>query len=43
MLTYFVRLAVTLRAENATPSLGKEMATLGIAGPALIVAGNSAI
>jgi glycerol dehydrogenase len=43
MLTVFCSPSRYTQGGNSTLSLGKEMATLGLAGPALIVAGNSAI
>ena len=43
MLTVFCSPSRYTQGSNATLSLGKEMATLGLAGPALIVAGKSAI
>jgi glycerol dehydrogenase len=43
MLTVFCSPSRYTQGRNATLSLGKEMATLGLSGPALIVAGNSAI
>jgi glycerol dehydrogenase len=43
MLTVFCSPSRYTLGANATLSLGKEMATLGLAGPALIVAGKSAI
>jgi glycerol dehydrogenase len=43
MLTVFCSPSRYTQGTNATLSLGKEMLTLGLSGPALIVAGNSAI
>ena len=43
MLTVFCSPSRYTQGRNATLSLGKEMLTLGLRGPALIVAGNSAI
>lgn len=43
MLTVFCSPSRYTQGSNATLSLGKEMATLGLAGPALMVAGKSAI
>ncbi|HEY7387222.1 MAG TPA: glycerol dehydrogenase [Bryobacteraceae bacterium] len=43
MLTVFCSPSRYTQGSNATLSLGKEMATLGLAGPVLILAGNSAI
>jgi glycerol dehydrogenase len=43
MLTVFCSPSRYTQGRNATLSLGKEMLTLGLSGPALIVAGNSAI
>jgi len=43
MLTVFCSPSRYTQGSNATLSLGKEMATLGLAGPALIVAGKTAI
>jgi glycerol dehydrogenase len=43
MLTVFCSPSRYTQGRNATLSLGKEMLTLGLAGPVLVVAGNSAI
>lgn len=43
MLSVFCSPSRYTQGKNATASLGKEMATLGLKGPALIVAGRSAI
>jgi glycerol dehydrogenase len=43
MLTVFCSPSRYTQGSNATLSLGKEMAILGLSGPALILAGNSAI
>ena len=43
MLTVFCSPSRYTQGANSTLSLGKEMATLGLAGPALIVAGKTAI
>jgi glycerol dehydrogenase len=43
MLTVFCSPSRYTQGRNATLSLGKEMLTLGLSGPVLIVAGNSAI
>src|ERR1700736_1459376 len=43
MLTVFCSPSRYTQGENATLSLGREMAGLGLAGPALIVAGSTAI
>ena len=43
MHTVFCSPSRYTQGSNSTISLGKEMATLGLGGPALIVAGNSAI
>jgi glycerol dehydrogenase len=43
MLTVFCSPSRYTQGANSTRSLGKEMATLGLAGPALIVAGKAAI
>ena len=43
MLTVFCSPSRYTQGSNSTLSLGKEMATVGLAGPVLIVAGNSAI
>jgi glycerol dehydrogenase len=43
MLTVFCSPSRYTQGSNSTLSLGKEMATLGLTGPVLIVAGNSAI
>ena len=43
MLTVFCSPSRYTQGSNSTLSLGKEMATLGLGGPALLVAGNSAI
>jgi glycerol dehydrogenase len=43
MLSVFSSPCRYTQGKNATASLGQEMATLGLEGPALIVAGNSAI
>ena len=43
MLTVFCSPSRYTQGANSTLSLGKEMATLGLAGPALIVAGTHAI
>ena len=43
MLTVFCSPSRYTQGKNATLSLGREMAGLGLAGPALIVAGNTAI
>ena len=42
MLSIFCSPARYTQGKNATSSLGREMATLGMEGPALIVAGRSA-
>lgn len=43
MLSVFCSPSRYTQGKNATASLGKEMATLGLKGPALLVAGRSAI